>query len=407
MKIALVHDYLVNLGGAERTVASMLEAFPGAPLFTSVHLPEVRLAGLDGTEVHTSFLQHFPFMRRHYRTYFLLYPRAIERFDFRPFDLILSSSSAYAKFAIPGDGTCHICYCYTPMRFAWDPEGYLAREEIGGLSRRVLRPLLEGLREKDARTAERVHHFIAISQSIRQRILQCYGREAAVISPPVETGRFPLSERRGDYFLVVSRLVAYKRIDVVIEAFNRLGYRLLIVGDGPHAAALKRAARSNIEFCGAVAEMELPLLYADCRALVLAAEEDFGIAPVEAMACGRPVIAFAAGGALETVVPLRDTRCRPDEASGGAGLAAGPAGIREEGQPTGVFFWARTPEAIVGAVREFEAHEGCFKPQVIRRWALRFDKEVFKARLAAFVGEKWEEFRRRRRGAAGGSHVAA
>jgi len=391
MKVALVHDYLVNLGGAERTVASMLEAFPGAPLFTSVHLPEVRLAGLDGTEIHTSFLQDFPFMRGHFRKYFLLYPRAIGRFDLRAFDVILSSSSAYAKFAIPGERTCHVCYCYTPMRFAWDPEGYLAREEIGTFTRRLLRPLLERLRRKDARTAARVHHFIAISESIRRRIRDCYGRDAAVIWPPIETGRFRLAERPGDYYLVVSRLVAYKRIDVVIEAFNRLGRRLLVVGDGPHARVLKRGARTNIEFCGSVAEAALPGLYAGCHALVLAAEEDFGIAPVEAMACGRPVIAYAAGGALETVVPVRDAQARREE------------GVR----PTGVFFPAQTPEAVVDAVREFESLEGRFDAAAIRRWALRFDKEVFKQRLTAFVQDRWEEFRAGRRGVGWGGHVAA
>jgi len=407
MKIALVHDYLVNLGGAERTVASILEAFPGAPLFTSVHLPELRIAGLDGTEIRTSFMQHLPFLKRHFRKYFLLYPWAIERFDFRPFDVILSSSSAYAKFAIPGEATCHICYCYTPMRFAWDPEGYLAREEIGPLTRRLLRPLLTGLRERDARAAARVHHFIAISEPIRQRIRHCYGRGATVISPPVETGRFALSDRPGEYYLVVSRLVAYKRIDLVIEAFNRLGHRLLVVGDGPQARPLKRGARSNIEFCGAVAEEDLPRLYAGCRALLLAAEEDFGIAPVEAMACGKPVIAYAAGGALETVVPVRGARGGQGEAAGGAGPAAGAAGVPEGVRPTGVFFREQTPEAIVGAVREFEAHEGRFEPEAIRRWALRFDKEVFKERITAFVREKWQEFREGRRDAARGSHVAA
>lgn len=407
MKVALVHDYLVNLGGAERTAASMLEAFPGAPLFTSVHVPEVRLAGLNGTEIHTSFLQHFPFMRRHFRTYFLLYPWAIERFDLRAFDVILSSSSAYAKFAIPGERTCHICYCYTPMRFAWDPEGYLAREEIGAFTRRFLRPLLEQLRRKDARTAERVHHFIAISESIRRRIRDCYGRDATVIWPPVETGRFRLAERPGDYYLVVSRLVAYKRIDVVIEAFNRLGRRLLVVGDGPHATALKRGARSNIEFCGAAPEDQLPGLYAACRALVVAAEEDFGIAPVEAMACGKPVIAYGAGGALETVVPVRGT---PAQRGGGPapGRAREEPGQFEEGfRPTGVFFREQAPEAIVEAVREFEAHEGRFEPEAIRRWALRFDKAVFKERIAAFVREKWQEFGESWRGSVRGSHVAA
>lgn len=407
MKIALAHDYLVNLGGAERTVAGMLEAFPGAPLFTSVHLPEVRLAGLDGTEVHTTFMQHLPFLKRHFRKYFLLYPWAFERFDFRPFDVILSSSSAYAKFAIPGEGTCHICYCYTPMRFAWDPEGYLAQEEVGALTRRLLRPLLGRLREKDARTAGRVHHFIAISEPIRQRIRSCYGRDATVICPPVETDRFRLGDRPGEYYLVVSRLVAYKRIDVVVEAFNRLGDRLLVVGDGPHAAALKRGARRNIEFCGAVAEEELPRLYAGSRALVLAAEEDFGIAPVEAMACGRPVIAYAAGGVLETVVPVSGAGGGRQDGQGGAG---GPGGVarRAEGvRPTGVFFRAQTPEAIVEAVGEFEAHEKRFEPEAIRRWSLRFDKEVFKGRLAGFVREKFEEFREKRGGPVRGSHVAA
>jgi glycosyltransferase involved in cell wall biosynthesis len=359
MKVAIVHDYLNQYGGAERVVEAFHEIFPDAPIFTSIHLPGKLPAVFSTFDVRPSFMQRLPFLERHFKKYLPLYPYAIERLDLRGYDLVLSSSSAFAKGVRVAKNACHICYCYTPMRFAWDPEDYLEREEIHPIYRLVLPMLLSRLRRWDLNTIDRVDYYIAISRHIQERIRRIYRREAEVIYPPVDLSKFSISEKTDDYFLIVSRLNAYKRIDLAIEAFNRLSLPLLVIGAGPHEEALKRGAGENVTFLGKVPDKELAEHLGRCRALICPGAEDFGLAPVEAMASGRPVIAYAQGGALETVA---------------------------EGS-TGLFFKNQTVECLMETVRCFEKME--FDPFKIRDYAKRFDKALFKLKIRSYVEEKY------------------
>ncbi len=361
MKIAIVHDYLNQYGGAERAVEALHEVFPEAPIYTSIYLPKNLPDTFQKMDIRTSFLQNFPFLNEHFKKYLLFYPKAIESFNLVDYDVILSSSSAFAKGAIGGDTTCHICYCYTPMRFVWDYQNYVEHENFGQIIRLLLPPALHLLKSWDLATIKRVNHFIAISESIRKRIMRIYQRPVEVIYPPVKTAQYHLSEMVEDYFLVVSRLNAYKRIDLVIEAFNRLGLPLRIIGVGSHENYLKQIAKQNISFLGKVAEGELVSLYSKCRALIFPGEEDFGIAPVEAQAAGRPVIAYAGGGALETIID----------------------GV------TGIFFHQKSSEALVEAIRRFDRVD--FKSARIRENAIRFDEETFKIKIKEFVSKKAKE----------------
>jgi glycosyltransferase involved in cell wall biosynthesis len=361
MKLAIVHDYLNQYGGAEKTVEALHEVFPNAPVFTSIFLPH-RLPPVFSTmDIRTSFMQKLPFLEKHFKKYLPLYPKAIESFDLREYDVVLSSSSAFAKGARPPNGAVHICYCYTPMRFVWNPGSYIPNEEIKPVFRAMLPPVLYWLEKWDVRTLPRVRHFIAISRNVQTRIRQTWGRDSEIIYPPVETGRFRISDDTDDYFLIVSRLNGYKRIDLAVQAFNELGLPLRIAGEGPKRAALERQAQGNVRFLGRLTQADLAESMSRCRAFVFPGEEDFGIAPVEAMACGRPVIAFGAGGALETVV---------------------------EGK-TGTFFREPTAKSLTEAVRRFESMT--FDPMAIRRQAEKFDKEVFKRRIEEFVKEKYQQ----------------
>lgn len=410
MKVAIAHDYLNQRGGAERVVAVLREIFPEAPIYTSIYLGDHTFEDFRTADIRTSFMQHLPLLESHFKKYFLLYPKAFEHFSFDGYDLILTSSSAYAKFVITPPGACHICYCYTPMRFAWRYDAYVDREDFGWLIRSVLPFFLGWLRHYDLATVSRVHHFIAISEFIRRRIKETYGRDSEVIYPPVETAQFSIGKGVGEHFLLVSRLVSYKRLDIVIEAFNRLKRPLIIVGEGPYESALKELAGATITFCQRVSSADLAELYSTCRAFLFPGEEDFGIAPVEAMASGRPVIAYAAGGALETVVPLKGSEFRVQGPGiegkaltselGHFGIKRSPLHSPPE-SPTGVFFGEQTPDAVVRAIRLFEENAHRFRPADIRRWAERFDKEVFKDKMLKFVTAKYEEFLEAPRGRPG------
>lgn len=363
MKIAIVQDYLNQYGGAERVIEALHEVFPDAPIFTSIFLPENLPAIFSQMDIRPSFMQRLPSLDRHFKKYLLLYPIAIENFDLNGYDVILSSSSAFAKGASVPQGTCHICYCYTPMRFVWETESYLAQEEFNRFYKMILPLALWRLRNWDLKTIDRVHHYIGISRHICRKIGKLYSRQADLIYPPVDLSRFSISEKQDDYFLVVSRLNTYKRIDLVINAFNRLSLPLVIIGTGPHEEKLKNMARKNITFLGRVSDEELAQYLRNCRAFIFPGEEDFGIAPVEAMASGRPVIAYGRGGALETVVD---------------GL-------------TGTFFKRQTTEDLIDAIHRFEKMS--FDPQNIRRHAEQFDKEVFKEKIKSYVNEKFQTFR--------------
>jgi glycosyltransferase involved in cell wall biosynthesis len=363
MKVAIVHDYLNQYGGAEKTVEVLHELYPEAPIFTSIFLPG-RLPPLFSTmDIRPSFMQKLPFLGRHFKKYLLLYPSAIERFDLKGFDLILSSSSAFAKGVRRPAGACHVSYCYSPMRFAWDLKSYIDKEEFNLLYRWLLPSAVCHLKKWDIGTLDRVDHFIAISRHISRKIKATYQRDAEVIYPPVNLSEFFVSETPDDYFLIVSRLNAYKRIDVAIDTFNQLSLPLLIIGKGPFEKALKEKANKNIHFLGEVSQAELPSYLNRCRAFIFPGEEDFGIAPVEAMASGRPIIAYGKGGALETV-------------SDGV---------------TGLFFRDQTAPSLMEAIHRFMRLE--FNSTKIRKHAEQFDKEVFKQKIGAYVAEKVQKCR--------------
>lgn len=359
MKIAIVHDYLNQFGGAERVLAALHEIYPAAPIFTSMYDEKRMPAIFRKMDIRTSFMQKLPFIFKLYRYYFLLYPIAFEQFDLSGYDVILSSSSAYAKGIKKTKDQLHICYCYSPMRFVWRFEDYIKQDKFLLLIRNALSFMLEPIKKWDLQTAFNVDYFIAISQFIATRIQKTYQKESVIIYPPVETELFTPSASCGDYFLVISRLNAYKRIDLVVEAFNRLDLPLKIIGSGSDESRLKKMANNNIQFLGKVDDLKLKQYLAECRALIFPGEEDFGIVPVEAMASGRPVIAYRAGGAEETVI---------------------------EGK-TGLFFDEQTPDSLAQAVEQIKFMT--FNKDEIRKQAEGFNKKIFQQKIKEFIEKKY------------------
>ena len=363
MKVALVHDYLNQMGGAERVVMAFHQMFPDAPIYTSIYDPQRVDPAFQEMDIRTSFMQKFPLVTRHHQPYLPFYPFAMESLDLRDYELVLSSSSAFGKGVITRPGTMHICYCHTPMRWCWNYREYVEREQLGGMARRVLPLLITGLRMWDQVSAMRVDHFIANSPVVAERIQKYYRRDAVVIPPPVEVSRFSFDPdiEVEDYFLIISRLIPYKRIDLAIEACNRLRLPLVIIGDGRDLERLKRLAGPTIRFLGRLSDQEVLHYYARCRALLFPGEEDFGITPLEAQACGRPVIAYGSGGALASVVE----------------------GI------TGVFFYEQTVDSLATALASFD--ERRYEPQTIRSHALEFDMPRFHRRILQFIEAKMNE----------------
>lgn len=358
MKIAIVHDYLNQFGGAERVVQALHELWPDAPIYTSIYDAERLSADFKKMDIRTSFMQRFPFIFALFKFYLLFYPLAFESFDLSEYDLIITSSSAWAKGIKKRPGQVHLCYCYSPMRFVWRYDDYVKKESFPGWLKLVLPAILKPIRKWDLETVTGVDQFIAISATIKKRIAQIYHRESVIIYPPVETELFKPAGLDHDYFLVISRLNAYKRIDLVVEAFNQLDLPLKIIGGGPELGRLKELARPNIEFLGRLPDERVAKYLAECRALIFPGEEDFGIVPVEAMACGRPVIAYRAGGARETIV---------------------------DGE-TGLFFERQTVEELMGAVKKFQFMT--FSKDKIRRQAERFGKSVFQTKMLELVAAK-------------------
>jgi glycosyltransferase involved in cell wall biosynthesis len=355
-KIALVHDYFIQMGGAERVAAAMHDSFPSAPIYTTVALPHRLPKELHGADIRTSAMQWLPGMEQRFRQYFMLYPFAVEHFDLSRYDLIFSSSSGYAKGVRRGSNAIHVCYCHNPMRWVWRYQDYVARESFGRVARSLLPISLWGLRKWDLRAAQQPDYYIANSRLVAQRIKETYGRDAIVIPPPIDVDRFYMSYKVDDYYLVLSRLVPYKRIDLAIEACNRLGRRLVIIGDGPDRERLKKIAGPKTEFLGRQPDSRVNHYASRCRALLFPGEEDFGMVPLEVNAAGRPVIAFRGGGAMETVI---------------------------EGV-TGVFFNKPTSESLVEAIEDFESRS--WHQQVLRRHAEKFDRSVFAFRVLQFLG---------------------
>ena len=363
MRVALVHDYLNQMGGAERVVMAFHEIFPNAPIYTSIYDPERVDPVFRTMDIRTTFMQKLPLVTKYHQPYLPFYPFAMESLDLRGYDLVLSSSSAFGKGVITRPETLHICYCHTPMRWCWNYDEYVEREQLGKMARAILPILITGLRTWDQTSSMRVDYFIANSPVVADRIQKYYRREAVVIPPPVEAERFPFDPaiRAENYFLIVSRLIPYKRIDLAIEACNRLQLPLVIIGSGRDLDRLKTLAGPTIRFTGRLSDEEVIYYYTHCRALLFPGEEDFGITPLEAQAAGRPVIAYGAGGALASVVD----------------------GI------TGAFFQEQTVDSLARVLASFD--EGMYNPHVIRNHALEFDKPRFSRRILQFIEAKLSE----------------
>ncbi|MCC6934634.1 MAG: glycosyltransferase [Candidatus Yanofskybacteria bacterium] len=354
MKLAIVHEYLNQYGGAERVLQVLLALFPRAPIFTTLYDRTLTGGVFEGHDIRTSFLQHLPFARRWHHAYSPLMPLAVEGFDTRSFDTVLSVSASFAKGVIPSPQTRHICYCLTPPRFLWDDSQRFVQRFGYPFPVGKLAPLaLSYLRVWDVQAAQRVDQWIAISEFVRRRIGKYYGKDATVVYPPVNVGKFTVSHAPGEYWLMVGRLVAYKNFDLAIQAFNRLGWPLKIVGTGVEERRLRTLAGPAIEFLGAVSDERLNELYGNARAVLFPQEEDFGIVPLEAMAAGRPVIAFRGGGAIETIVD----------------------------RITGVFFEEQSVEELMAAVDRSSRMK--WLPTVCRGQAERFDIPVFQRKIEA------------------------
>ena len=396
LRIAIVHDWLVVHGGAEKVLAEMLQCFPQADLFAMVDFLSER-DFIGHRPVQVSWIQKLPFAKSLYRTYLPLMPLAVEQFDLAQYDLIISSSHAVAKGILVGPDQLHLCMCYSPMRYAWDLQHqYLNQAGLTkGLKAALARAMLHYLRIWDLRTVPGVDHFIAISKFIQRRILRLYRRPAEVIYPPVAVDDFDLTIQKEDFYLTVSRLVPYKQVKLIAEAFAAMPERrLVIIGDGPQAEAVRAIAyqHPNIQYLGEQPFAVVKSHMQRAKAFVFAAEEDFGIAPVEAQACGTPVIAYGRGGATETILGNGDPRASDQTAGPGDASASNIVG------PTGLFFASQTKAAICQAVTTFEQRQHEFTPQACRANALRFSNSRFRQQFTAYVTQAWARFAQEFRG---------
>ena len=384
MKIAIVHDWLTGMRGGEKCLEVLCKLYPSADLFTLLHIPGSVSQSIESHSIHTSFIQNLPFVKSKYRYYLPLMPFAIESFDLRKYDLILSSSHCVAKSVKPRPGSLHICYCHTPMRYIWDQfDQYFCRVKSGFVPWAIMKVLRPWLQQWDSKTSCRVDDYIANSRHVQKRIKKYYLKGATIIYPPVDTKRFkPSGEKKKDYFLIVSAFAPYKRVDLAVEAFNKLGYPFVVVGEGQDADLLRGMANSNIRFEGWLDDMSIYDHYAGCRAFVFCGEEDFGISLLEAQAMGRPVIALGRGGALETVIPDRET-WKPDTE------------IPENKtiNPTGVFFYEQTSEDLIRAIQHFESVESQFDAEKIQGHAEQFDVAVYRDRIKKFIEERLKKHR--------------
>ena len=377
LKHALVHEWLTPkaTGGSELVVQEILKHID-ADLYALIDFESTNPQSyLFGRKIGTTFLQHLPFARNGVQKYLPLLPLAIEQLDLRGYDVILSSSHAVAKGILTTPQQLHICYCHTPMRYAWDLTfDYLRSSRMGrGPQGLITRYLLHQLRQWDALSANRVDYFIANSQHTARRIWRCYRRQAAVIYPPVNIERFPFQTQKEDFYLTVSRLVSYKQVSLIVQAFNQLGHPLIVIGDGPELEAIRKLAAPNVQVLGFCADSVVEQYMSQAKAFVYAAIEDFGIALVEAQACGTPVIAYGAGGALETV---RDIRQHP-------------------GSGTGLFFLSQSSAALIEAVKTFEASKGAFSPERSRLNASQFTPKIFCDRYVTFLERCTEDYHSR------------
>lgn len=359
MKVAIIHDWLTGMRGGERCLEVFCELFPAADIYTLLYIKGKLSPVIEKMKIHSSFIQRLPFAKTKYRHYLPLFPYAVESFDLNEYDLVISSSHCIALGALTNPASCHICYCYTPMRYVWDMYScYFGPSRIKGFKRMLIDFNINWLRIWDVTASFRVDYFASISNHVARRIFKYYRREAQVIYPPVNTEFFKPVDEDEDFYLVVSALAPYKKIDIAIEAFNELGYPLMLIGDGQEEKKLKKMAKKNIKFLGWQPDNTLKNYYARCKAFIFPQEEDFGITPLEAQSAGRPVIAFGKGGALETVIE--------DE--------------------TGVFFTEQTTKGLIDAVKRFERMS--FNKEKIRANALRFNNGRFREEIRNFINER-------------------
>lgn len=356
MKIALVHDYLTQYGGAERVLKVFTEIFPYAPIYTLVYNEKATFGVFKDKIIRTSFLQKIPLAKAYYRAFAFLMPLAVEQFDLSKYDIVLSDSSSFSKGIVTKPKTKHICYCHTPMRFAWDgSQKYIEEFYFPKFSKKIIAVLMNYVRLWDGLAADRTDVYIANSKFIAERIKKYYNKKSTVIYPPVKTAFFNPFLPSAEYFLMVGRLLPYKRFDIAVQAFNELKLPLKIIGDGPEKKRLMREAKSNIEFLGNLGDKEIKEYYSNCRAFIFPQEEDFGITAVEAMSCGKPVIAYQGGGALETI----------------------------ENGKTGLFFMQQNKSSLIETVRNFKNHQ--FDSEYIRNYSLKFSEERFKREILEFI----------------------
>ncbi|HEY4662923.1 MAG TPA: glycosyltransferase [Candidatus Humimicrobiaceae bacterium] len=364
-KIALVHYWLTGMRGGEKVVESICNLFPDMDIFTLVYDKRKIADSINKHKIFTSFIQKLPFSRKKYQNYLPLMPVAIEQFNLSGYDIVISSESGIAKGVLTKPETCHFCYCHTPMRYLWNMYfDYLEHEKLGFLKRKAVKLFFNYLRVWDLATASRVDYFISNSNNVRKRILKYYRRDSEVIYPPVDVEGMIFEDKKQDYYLIVSQLVSYKRIDLAVKAFNELKKELIIIGEGPEFKKLKRMADSNIKFLGWQDGEILKQYYSNAKAFIFPGEEDFGITAVEAQASGTPVIGFGRGGLLETV---------------------------SEGE-TGIFFYKQEYKDLIDAVIAFESCSGKFDNHKIRENALRFSRTRFENDLKKFLEEKYQEY---------------
>lgn len=364
MKIALVHDHLIQDGGAERVLRVFLEIFPQAPIYTLVFDEKKMGKDFCKDKVKTSFIQRLPGGVKKFKWFLPLMPLATEKHELDQYDVVLSNSSALSKGVLTKPDTLHVCYCHTPTRYLWtDTHLYLKELSHGRLVKKAISLMLPRLRMWDRMAAERVDKFIANSKTVQKRIAKYYGRASDLIYPPVDVFSFSPAPTQENYYLAGGRLVPYKRFDLVVQAFNKLGISLKLFGEGPEFQKLKAMAKSNIEFLGKVTDEEKKELYSKCLAFIHPQEEDFGLMAIEAMASGRPVIAYAKGGALETVIDGK----------------------------TGKFFDDQSWESLAHTVIRFKPEE--YKPEEIRAHAMQYDVEKFKQKIRSYIENSWQEFK--------------
>jgi glycosyltransferase involved in cell wall biosynthesis len=351
----VVHDYFTQLGGAEKVAEELYNMLPEADLFATVALKNRMPPSLQVVPIYTSWMQKLPKMSEYYRLYFPLYPLAVSSMDLSAYDLVISSSSGYVKGVRANPDAIHVCYCHTPMRWVWSFDSYSSRESFGTGIRTVLPALIRGLRSWDEGAARQPDHFVANSKTVAARIQRAYGRSAEVIVPPIDIKRFRLSKEQDDYYVVLSRLVPYKRIDLAVSACTLLGRNLIVIGSGSAMQSLEAQAGPTVKFVGRASDADVEYYASRCRALIFPGEEDFGMAPLEVAAAGRPTIAYRAGGAIDTVIE----------------------------NVTGVFFDKQTTENLAEGIERFERLE--WSSSSLRKHAEGFSTEVFRERFASFL----------------------